>query len=70
MRKFTFDVTLYATIAIPAESEDHARAIFRDRIHGGEANLGSLPDGSPILSEIHLYHEDEHPLIEIDGEAV
>jgi hypothetical protein len=70
MPKFTFDLTLYTTIQIPADSEEQARIFLRNHVNGGEANLGSLPNGDPIISEIHLYHEDDHPIIEIDGNAV
>lgn len=70
MPSFTFDLTLYTTITIPADDEREARAILRDRVNCAEANFGCLPNGDPIVSEVHLYHEDDHPLIEIDGEAV
>lgn len=68
MRTFTFDVRLFASITVPANSEEEALELLREHVHTGSANFGAWPDGDPILSDVSL--DDDADLIEIDGEAV
>lgn len=70
-RKYTFDVKLFATIHVTAASEQEARKWIRENIDGASANLGSYPDGNPIVTNVTLDDEPENDeLVEIDGEAV
>lgn len=69
MHEYLFDVKMFTAIRVKASSISAARAMIRDSINCADANLGSWPDGSPILCEISM--DDEHPdLIEVDNEAV
>lgn len=67
--EFTFDVKLFATIRVSAETEREARNMLTV-LNGNEANLGAWPDGDPILAVVSQDNPDEDTLIEIDGEAV
>lgn len=67
--EYAFDVKLFATIRVKAETEDQARAMLREHLQCADTNFGAWPDGSPILAEASV--DDDHPdLIEINGEAV
>lgn len=67
--EYLFDVKLFASIRVKAESEKDARRLLEDSIACNTANLGAWPNGDPILCEISLDDEpDNNPLIEVDGE--
>lgn len=68
MKEFMFDVKMFASIRVKAEDEKQARAMLRAEVDGAEANLGSWPDGSPMLCQICV--DDDIDLIEVDGETV
>jgi hypothetical protein len=70
MPKFLFDVKLFASIYVDADSEEQARQMMLDRIHGKTANLGSWDNGDPILADVSFDDVENDELIEIDGEAV
>lgn len=66
--EYTFDVKLFATLRVKAESEAEARAILRHVMHCADANFGAWGDGSPILGEANMVGCPD--LVEIDGEAI
>lgn len=70
MTEFTFDVKLFATIRVHAETEGEARRLINAVFSGAEGNFGAWPDGSPVLGTVEQDNPDEDTLIEIDGEAV
>ena len=65
MKEYMFDVKMFASIRVKANSESEARATLNDCVDAADANLGAWPDGSPILCEIST--EGEAELIEVDG---
>ncbi len=67
MNEYLFDVNLFATIRIKAESEDEARAMILDHLDCACVNAGVWPNGDPILFEASA--RGELPLIEINGES-
>jgi hypothetical protein len=68
MKKYTFDVKMFATIRVKAETQKEARAKINAELEGADANFGAWPCGKPIEASISL--DGDHDLIEIDGEAV
>lgn len=67
MPEYLFDVKLFASIRVTADDEAAARKLIDDSLGDAEsANLGSWPDGSPIVAEFSV--DGEHDLVEIDGE--
>lgn len=66
MHEYTFDVKLFATINIKAETEDKARELLEQALDRGELDCG-LIDGRPIKGNIAP--DGDHELIEVDGEA-
>ena len=66
--EYAFDVKLFATIRVKADSEEQARAMLREHLDTADANFGAWPDGTPILAEASM--EGTADLIEVDGEAV
>lgn len=66
MTEFLFDIQLFASIRVKAESEAEARAMLRAELACADCNLGAWPDGSPILceasidGEAELVTEEEH----------
>jgi hypothetical protein len=66
--EYLFDVKLFASIRVRAESEDQARRMMREHIDAADANLGAWPNGDPILCEVSLDEPDNDALIEVDGE--
>lgn len=69
LTRYTFDLTMYATLTIPAESENAARAFVKAHVDGASCNCGADLLGDPLITEVFL---DESPfdLMEINGEAV
>lgn len=67
-REYTFDVKLFATIRVKADSEAQAKAMLREHLDAADANFGAWPDGNPILAEASM--DGTADLIEVDGEAV
>ena len=67
MNEYLFDVNLFATIRIKAESEDEARAMILDHLDCACVNAGVWPNGDPILFEASA--RGELPVIEINGES-
>lgn len=51
-RLFSFDVTLVASLKVPAQSETEAFTRITGALSQTRATLGHWPDGSPIVSEI------------------
>lgn len=51
MKEYVFDLKLFATIAVPAQSESEARKLIATHIDSASTNFGAWPDGSPILGE-------------------
>ena len=72
MHEYAFDVELKASIRVKAVDEYEARAALARHIDSNTANLGSWPNGDPILAEVSLAlnEEKEGRLYEIDGEPV
>jgi len=70
MHEYLFDVKLFAAIRVRAKSEAAARKLIGEHVNGSLANVGSWPNGDPILFEVHQDDGENDDLIEIDGEAV
>jgi len=66
MNEYLFDVNLFATIRIRAESEAEARATILDHLDCACINAVAWPNGDPILFEASV--KGEPFLIEINGE--
>jgi hypothetical protein len=67
LHEYLFDLKLFASVRVKAESEAAARALIAAHIHCADVNFGAWPDGSPILGEASV--DGEADLMEIDGEA-
>lgn len=68
MKRFTFDVKLFATITVPAPDEKTARKMLDAEVNCASCNFGAWPNGDPILGEASV--DDACPdLVEVDGEA-
>lgn len=63
MKEYAFDVKLFATIRVNAQSVADARALIREHVICADANFGEWPDGSPITAEVSV-DDEELPLIE------
>jgi hypothetical protein len=63
MRTFTFDVKMFASLDIKAESESEAREKLVELLSGASANFGEPP-----YDEVILDTEDGGELTEIDGD--
>lgn len=70
MKKYTFNVKLFADITVEASSEREARKMLRETIGGSSANLGAWPNGDPIVCDVSLDDGDQNELLEIDGVSV
>lgn len=66
--EYLFDVKLFTALRVKAEHEDIAIQIIMESLRCATANLGSWPDGEPILAEVSV--DGDLDLIEIGGEAV
>lgn len=67
MSEYLFDVKLFASVRVEAESEDAARKLLAETLDGASCNAGAWPDGAPVLFEASL--DGEADLMEVDGEA-
>jgi hypothetical protein len=54
MRKFLFDVKLFASITIEAQSGAEARSMLKAELDCASGNLGAWPNGQPILCEVSM----------------
>ena len=63
MPAYTFDVKMFATFTVTADTEDQARRILNESVDGNEANFGAWPDGSPVLAEVGF--DGDHELMEV-----
>ena len=69
MSLFLYDVKLFATVRVRANSEQEARSALRGEIDGAEVTIGTAPGGEPITAQLSV--DDEHPeLVEVNGVAV
>ncbi|MDR3425524.1 MAG: hypothetical protein P4M13_10720 [Alphaproteobacteria bacterium] len=66
-QEYAFDVKIFATLRVKAESQEEARAALAAAIDGGEANFGSFPNGEPIIADVCI--DGEIDLIEVDGKS-
>jgi hypothetical protein len=65
--EYLFDVKMFASIRVKAADEATAQAMLRAEVYSATANLGSWPNGDPIIAEVSV--DDDNPdIIEIDGE--
>ena len=67
--EYAFDVKLFATVRVKADSEEEARADLRAYLDCADCNGGAWANGDPILFEASV-DDDSPELIEVDGEAV
>lgn len=58
-REFTFDVKLFAEVSVRAHDEESASQIIKDAIDGTSANLGSWPNGDPIVTDVSIDGEPD-----------
>ncbi len=56
-KTFTFDVELYTTLSVQAESAEDAERQIEKALHGSDANFGSWKNGDPIVSEVGIYDD-------------
>ena len=70
MHEYLFDVKLFASIRVKANSEAEARAMMIEALECADANFGAWPNGDPILAEASLDEPANDELVEIDGEPV
>jgi hypothetical protein len=68
MAEYLFDVQLFASITVQADSEDDARNLLNEELRGASCNAGAWPNGDPILFEIAV--EDDPDLVSVNGETV
>lgn len=54
MKEFLFDMKLFASIRVKAETEDEARAMIVEAMNCADANFGAWPNGDPITGECSL----------------
>ena len=66
MNEYLFDINLFATIRVKAESEDEARTLILNHLDCAYVNAGTWPNGDPILFEASA--RGDFNLIEINGE--
>lgn len=50
-QSFLFDVKLFASVRVPADSPEEAERLLREHLDCASCNAGAWPDGSPILFE-------------------
>jgi hypothetical protein len=67
MNNYLFDVKLFVTLRLDANSEAEARTMLMAALADATVNCGALPDGSPLVGEASL-DDDAPDLIEINGE--
>lgn len=58
MSSYTFDVKLFATIHVNANSQKEAQELVEQYVDGASCNAGAWPSGDPILFEAYT---DGHP---------
>lgn len=68
--EYAFDIMLDCPIRVKASSPEEALKLIRGTLDCASANLGSWPDGDPILTEVSFSHLTPPSLYEIDGESV
>ena len=51
-KEFLFDVKMFASIRVKATSEREARRMLGEALDCADSNLGSWPNGDPILCEM------------------
>lgn len=49
--EYLFDVKLFASFRVPANSEVEARRMLTELMDCASINVGALPDGSPLIGE-------------------
>jgi hypothetical protein len=64
MKEFTFDIKLFAAITVKAETEKEAFEMLLEHTECADCNLGTWPDGTPILAEASV-ERDEIELVEV-----
>ena len=69
VHEYAFDVKMFATIRVNADSEAEARAILAEKINCASCNAGAWANGDPILFEASIDDYEGGCLIEVDGEA-
>ncbi len=52
-----FDIELYTSVTVTADTEEAARQMIIDRMENVEANFGSWENGDPILGEIGIVED-------------
>lgn len=70
--EYLFDVKLFASVRVRAPSVAAARALI-EAIDASTANLGSWPNGDPIVCEVSAFENAAGGTlrpVEIDDEAV
>jgi len=67
-KDFTFDVEMYATFTVRAETAEEAEKILDERVSGADANFGAWANGDPIISEVGIVEEGIHLVEKADVE--
>jgi hypothetical protein len=70
MTRFLFDVKLFASVTVEAESEAEARKMLAEVMDCAGVNAGAWPNGDPVVFEASQDGEpDLVEVEEIDGSA-
>lgn len=64
--EYVFDVKLFATVRVKANTKAKAVALLKDTLDCASFNAGVWPNGDPVLFEASV--DGEPDLVEIDGE--
>jgi hypothetical protein len=54
MPKYTFDVEMFTSITVEADTEQEAEELICEKLDQAEANFGAWDNGDPILGDIGL----------------
>lgn len=54
MATFSFDVEMYTSITVEADSAEAAEEMISEKLEQAQANLGAWDNGDPILCDIGL----------------
>lgn len=65
--EYLFDIEIFASIRVRAESEEAAQKLIQQHINCADCNAGSWPNGDPITFEASVY-DDGFSCVEVDRE--
>lgn len=70
MNEYLFDVKLFASVRVQADTETEARRLLADALDAADINAGAWPNGDPVVFEASQDGEPDLVEVEdIDGAA-